>query len=72
MMCIASYLLCTFYDTMQIENHEGVENFDEILEASDGILVTHGILNTEIQKTMISQCKRMGKPVIVATPVRSI
>lgn len=59
----------------KIENRQALDNFEEILDSSDGIMVARGDLGKEIpfeevpyyQKKIIKRCAEMGKPVITAT-----
>ncbi|WP_086444331.1 pyruvate kinase [Candidatus Enterococcus lemimoniae] len=59
----------------KIENQEGIDNIDEILKVSDGLMVARGDMGVEIptedvpvvQKDLIKKCNALGKPVITAT-----
>jgi pyruvate kinase len=59
----------------KVEKPQAVENFEEILDASDGIMVARGDLGVElpvaavppIQKRLVRKCRAAAKPVIVAT-----
>lgn len=59
----------------KIENMQGIENFDEILKVSDGIMIARGDMGVEvpfeklpgIQKRFIRRCYKAGKMVITAT-----
>lgn len=59
----------------KIENTEGIEKMDEIIEVSDGIMVARGDMGVEvpfkmlpkIQKELISKCYKKGKIVVTAT-----
>mgnify|MGYP006297055987 CR=1 FL=1 len=59
----------------KIENQSALDNLDEIIDASDGLMIARGDLGVEVpfeelifwQKKMIRKCRAAGKPVITAT-----
>ncbi len=59
----------------KIESQEGIDNFDEILKVSDGLMIARGDMGVEIpaenvplvQKELIKKLNAVGKPVITAT-----
>lgn len=59
----------------KIENEEGLDNIDEIIAVSSGVMVARGDLGVQLateriplaQKRIIQACNRVGKPVITAT-----
>ncbi len=59
----------------KIENQEGIDNIDEILQVTDGIMVARGDLGVEVpaekvpfyQKKLVAKANALGKPVIIAT-----
>jgi len=59
----------------KIEDQEGIDNLDEIIDEADGIMVARGDLGVEIpleeipivQKQIVKKCISIGKPVIIAT-----
>lgn len=63
----------------KIETKSAVDNFEEILEVADGIIISRGDLSVEvpyeiqpiIQKKMIRKANRVGKPIIVSTQILS-
>ncbi len=59
----------------KIENQQGIDNIDEIIDAADGIMVARGDLGVEVpsyqvpllQKEIVRKCRQAGKNVIIAT-----
>jgi pyruvate kinase len=59
----------------KVEHRDAIENIDDIIDASDGVMVARGDLGIEVppwevpilQKRIITKCNQAGKPVIVAT-----
>ena len=66
---------CNISIISKIENYESTENLEDIIKASDGIMVARGDLSCEIsfglvpamQKKMVALCSYYNKPVIIAT-----
>lgn len=66
---------CRIRVISKIEDHEGLENIDEIVRVSEGVMVARGDLGVQLavqdiplaQKRIIAKCNAAGKPVITAT-----
>merc|ERR1711871_1408286 len=65
----------TVHICSKIESLDALDNLEEIVAASDGIMVARGDLGVEVplaqiatwQKTVVAKCREAGKPVVVAT-----
>ena len=65
----------TVHICSKIESLDALQNIDDIIEKSDGIMVARGDLGVEVplaqiatwQKTVVAKCREAGKPVVVAT-----
>ncbi|KAK9806482.1 hypothetical protein WJX73_001862 [Symbiochloris irregularis] len=76
---LKSYVLSRAAKTIEIiskvESFDSVPNIQEIVEASDGVMVARGDLGAQIpledvpsvQKEVVVRCRQVGKPVIVAS-----
>jgi pyruvate kinase len=61
----------------KIQNKKALQNFEEILEVSDGIIIARGYLGLDmkmedlaiVQKYLIQKCNLMGKPIILSTQI---
>lgn len=61
----------------RVENHEGLQNFDEILAVADGVVINRHLLSLELsaekiyvaQNWMIEKATQAGKPVIVGSHI---
>ena len=65
-----------FKSSLKIESQEGIDNIDDIIKVSDGVMIARGDMGVEIpaelvpmvQKRIIKKCNAAGIPVITATP----
>lgn len=61
----------------KLQSQRALENFDQILEASDGIIIARGYLGLSldledvvyVQKYIIKKCNTHGKPVLISTQI---
>ncbi len=61
----------------KLQSQKALENFDSILEASDGIVIARGYLSLSldledvvyVQKYIIKKCNTVGKPVLLSTQI---